>query len=78
MTGFFEVWVGGAEAGTVERVQSGAAGPARVYGGTFHAQKPTFLATRAWDESTFITDDIYVAVRRLARAYTEHTEQEPA
>lgn len=71
MTGFFEVWIEGREAGTVERVLTSGASPARVYGGAFHAQKPTFLATRAWDETTFATDDIYVAVRRLAKEYGE-------
>jgi hypothetical protein len=76
MNGYYEVWHGGQEAGTVERVQSGGAAPARVYGGTFRAQKPAFLATRAWDEATFVTDDIYVAVRRLAREYAEHLGEE--
>jgi hypothetical protein len=39
-------------------------------------QKPTFLATRAWDDSTFVTDDIYAAVHRLAREHAEHAGQE--
>jgi hypothetical protein len=52
--------------------------PARVYGGAFHAQKPTFIVTRMWDETTFVTDDIYVAVRRLAREFAEQAELEHA
>jgi very-short-patch-repair endonuclease len=78
MTGFYEVWIGGEEAGTVERLQTGGAAPARVYGGAFHAKKPSFLATRAWNEATFVTDDIYAAVRRLAREFAEHAGHELA
>ncbi|MGH7010400.1 MAG: hypothetical protein ACREEX_06140, partial [Caulobacteraceae bacterium] len=65
MPGYYEVWVEDDEVGSVERTRSAA--PARIYGGAFSAPKPEFLGTRAWDESTFKTDDIYVAVRRLAK-----------
>lgn len=75
MTGFYEVWLDGSETGTIERVHTGGTAPARVYGGAFHAQKPTFLATRAWNETTFATDDIYVAVRRLAKERREHVRE---
>jgi very-short-patch-repair endonuclease len=74
MQGYYEVWINGGEVGTVERIETSGAAPARVYGGAFHAQKPTYQATRGWDETTFLTDDIYAAVRRLAREYAERSE----
>ncbi|WP_374576430.1 DUF4011 domain-containing protein [Phenylobacterium sp.] len=70
MPGYFEVWIDGAARGSVERLTT-AMSAAKVYAGAFQAQKPQFEVTRYWDESTFICDDIYVAVRKLASNYRE-------
>lgn len=70
MPGYFEVWIDGAARGSVERLST-AMRSAHVYGSTFKAEKPQFRVTRYWDETTFNSDDIYAAVRRLASNFRE-------
>jgi very-short-patch-repair endonuclease len=70
MTGFFTVWKEDVCIGDVERL-GGAGGPAKIFGGAVRAPVPEYKATRGWNQTSFITRDIYDAVRRLAREYGE-------
>ncbi len=68
MAGFFSVWKENVMIGEIERLGI-SAGPAKVFGGSVRAPLPEYRATREWDQSTFITSDIYEAVRRLGREH---------
>lgn len=70
MPGYFEVWLDGAACGSVERLST-AMRAANVYDSNFKVDKPSFRVTRYWDETSFNSDDIYAAVRKLASNYRE-------
>jgi hypothetical protein len=49
----------------------------RIYGGTVSTPKPQYRGTHVATGRSFVTDDIYVAVKRLAQLEAEH-HAEPA
>ena len=62
----FEVWPDGEYAGDVEVLSRGTAQP-RLYGGIATVQRSQYRGTVEATGATFIMDDLYAAVRRLAK-----------
>jgi hypothetical protein len=73
--GYFELWDNEERVGSVERTST-VSTPARIFHKGVGAQKPEFVVTREWNETTFVVDDIYMAVRRLDLEWNE--ERVPA
>ena len=64
LQGYYEVWSGTVFVGSIERI-GGSFGPAKMFGAKVRASIPEYRGTRDWDGGSFISKDIYSAVRRL-------------
>ena len=63
---YFEVWAEDAHAGDVEVLSRASAAP-RLYGGGAAVQRSQYRGTVNATGASFISDDLYAAVRRVAR-----------
>ena len=63
---WFEVWPDGQLAGDIEVLSRGTSAP-KVYGNTIAVQKSQYRCTVTGSGKTFIVDDLYVAVRKIAK-----------
>ena len=64
LQGYYEVWSEADFVGSIERV-GGSIGPAKMFGNKVRASLPEYRGTREWDGGSFVSKDIYSAVRRL-------------
>ena len=65
LQGYYEVWSETEFVGSIERI-GGSVGPAKMFGGNVRTSLPEYRGTREWDGGSFISKDIYSAVRRLS------------